>query len=77
MLFRKLANQKEELQTYKKIVRRYELLIDRIIRKCEECNATPYFRNPTIGFNSIKRLAQSNIEEIYKLEDKLFLTNDD
>lgn len=77
MLFRKLANQKEELKTYKKIVKRYEGLIQRIIDKCDECKATQFYGNPSIGFNRIKELAESDIEKIYELEDNLFLVNDD
>lgn len=76
MLFRKLVNQKEELETYKRITKRYEKLIQRIINKCEQCKKTQYYRNPNIGFNDIEELAKSDIEKIYKLEDNLFLTDD-
>lgn len=77
MLFRKIVNLEEELETYKKIIKRYEKLINRIIDKCEQCNKIQYHGNPSIGFNAIKDLAESDIQEIYKLEDNLFLTNDE
>lgn len=77
MLFRKLVNQKEELETYKRIVKRYRQLIDRIIDKCEQQKKIQYHRNHTIPINIIEDLAKSDVEKIYKLEDNLFLVNDD
>lgn len=77
MLFRKLANQKEELETYKKIKKGYETLINKLIEKCKECKRTQYHRNPNIGFNEIQELIETDIKNIHKLEDELFLTIDE
>lgn len=77
MLFRKLVDQKEELKTYKKIVKRYRELIDRIIEKCEQQKKIQYHKNHTIPINIIEDLAKSDVQKIYKLEDNLFLTDDD
>lgn len=63
-----LFNAKKEMEAYKEIARRYQLLLQRVAEKCEEKAGINWYGNPSIGFRQIKELAESDITEEYTLD---------
>lgn len=63
-----LFNVKKEMEAYKEIARRYQLLLQRVAEKCEEKAGINWYGNPSIGFRQIKELAESDITEEYTLD---------
>lgn len=74
-MIRKLLNliqDSKDLEVYKEMVRRYELLLKRISNKCDENCGKMYYGNPSVGFRRIKELAETNISKDYTEENMLF-----
>ena len=63
-----LFNVKKEMEAYKEIARRYQLLLQRVAEKCEEKAGINWYGNPSIGIRQIKELAESDITEEYTLD---------
>ena len=63
-----LINAKKECDNYKKIAKKYQLLLKRVAEKCEQKAGINWYGNPAIGFRQIKELAESDITQQYTLD---------
>lgn len=63
-----LINAKKERDNYKKIAKKYQLLLKRVAEKCEQKAGMNWYGNPAIGFRQIKELAESDITQQYTLD---------
>ena len=63
-----ILNTKKECDTYKETIRKYQLLLQRGAKKCEEKAGINWHGNPAIGFREIQKLAESDITEEYMLD---------